>query len=525
MKSRGVNFQSSVLIIFLLSLFTYGKVYELRAESLYQAAKRAYSSKDYKKAMDLFGRATQAWPSDGNSYYYIGRIYSDQKKISKSIQYFEKAVHLRMDRNLKEQALWKILLYHRHNKNWNKLYTYSGIFLQSSKSNKKVQRYRDLAESRRSSDHSIDYTSKMNAASDLVKSGKISGAIEKYSEILSRDSAYHPARWKMALLLMKVNKYSAANGHFKYLSDSDKPDWEYNYKSAICHYRLDEPSLSLQEISKAEKNNKNKSRIFLYHSNYLKGKIYLNSYLYQDSCKAFTIANKNRSGNSEKFLSYYALAKLECGQLKSANASALKVLKINPESGMARLVKTRLFLSSGKKKTAYKSALHLLNLIDQKKMINLHPGYTPAFFFLGKEASRNKKYLISKKAFLGVNIERLTIDTKTARLENRKNDSLWDYNYYYGLALLNTNEIDRSIILFDKLQKNERSWYLLAKANARKKNFVLAKKYLINSTNINSKRWQIAEQDSDFTQLMKKNPDFRQFILTRNQPVEKKKVR
>ena len=495
----------------------------LTADSYYQAGKRAYSARNYEKAISYFQKAYRANPGSGNALYYIGRIYDDQRRPTRAISFYKQAVHLRMESQLREQALWKVLLYLKYKKNWEELLEYSRLFLRYKK-NPRVERMEALAKEKY--DPVLAQIQRdMEKADRYRKERKYGNAIELYRGVLSRRPDYHQARWNLARLRMKKGEHKRALEHFRYLIRRHEDAWDYRYKSAVCLYQLGRYEEASAELNAAEEKNKNASDAFRYHVAYLRGRIALEQADFSAACKALGLARKlHPKRPSSKLLSALALSLVECGRLKEAHDLTKQALKKRPVLEEALLAQARLAITRRQYKTAWRLGRKLLEANKTKQSEDLHWSYTPLFFFLGKQAAKKMHYYTSIAAFEKVRTSFLTKLAIQERAKKQPKDILWDFNYYYGISLMNTRQYTRALHVLQRLKKNDVSYYLLARVYALQKDLSLTKEMILKSTELNPQCWQRAESDPPFQALMRENAEFKEFIQSRNKPRETKQV-
>ncbi|HMV77814.1 MAG TPA: tetratricopeptide repeat protein [Leptospiraceae bacterium] len=108
-------------------------------------AKKAYSQKQFQKATKLFWENAKKNPGDGEAYMYLGYIAEFQKDYRQSIQYFRKAVDLKLSKEQRQTSLLKILIFYNYHQAWDYVLHYANRYLKIDPSNREVAKMRDRA--------------------------------------------------------------------------------------------------------------------------------------------------------------------------------------------------------------------------------------------------------------------------------------------------------------------------------------------------------------------------------------------
>ncbi|MCB1173285.1 MAG: tetratricopeptide repeat protein [Leptospiraceae bacterium] len=491
----------------------------LAAQSLYQSGKIAFSAREYDKAISLFQQAWRSNPADGNPLFYIGRVYDDQRQPGRAISWYKKAVKLQMDRDLRDQALWKVVLFLDRQQDWEALLEYSTIFLKYNQS-AKIRGLHQKAE--QNYDPVLASIQKdMDRASQYKKGSQFARALELYLDILGRRASYHPARWQAALLQMKLEQYDAANRNFRHLIQYDETAWEYYYKSAICLYQMHDYAESMDMLVKAADRNPDEDKRFQYHLAYLKGLLHYNLNEFPQACRELETARSiARQKSSARLLGTDANSQLECGNPVLADDLGHQALKKESDQLEARLALGRIALSKNDP-DSWSRAISLLESVKDSKSADLHRSWTRLLAWTGHTAVQKQQYQTAILAFEKVQIDALTELARLQRQsEGKKPDMLQQFNFDFGLALMHTGQYQRALHLFDKLGAQAESRFMMARVHALQKNATDCKTRLLQSTELNESYWERAEQDPVFQKLMAIEPDFSMFIRTRNKPIE-----
>ena len=95
-------------------LATFLLPFSLSASDLYEGRK-AMSRMNYAKALDFFIKHSMENPNNGNSLFYIGEILRVRNKKKYAVMAYEEAVHREvMNRKLRRNAYWHIILYYQY---------------------------------------------------------------------------------------------------------------------------------------------------------------------------------------------------------------------------------------------------------------------------------------------------------------------------------------------------------------------------------------------------------------------------
>lgn len=488
----------------------------LAADNLYQAGKRAYSGRNYAKAIELLHKAYRTNPSNGNPLFYIGRSYEDQRQRGQATSFYQRAVRLRMDRSLKEKAFWKIVLYHKHRMDWENLREYSNLFLHFQDIGQ-VRRLRDEAESKR--DPTLARVKKlMNKARKFRQAKDLQTAKRIYRRVLQIQSSYKPARWELALLCLKANDYAAARDQLDWLIANDKPSWEYHYKATVCAYHQSQYENALQNLSKAHSLNQKPGKSFKYFTNYIEGLIRVRRFEWDQARTHLHVALKYKQ-DSATLIGNLALAEVFSGNLENGQKKAHRALEIEPHQHEARFALAEIARIRNRS-AAYSHAYLLLK--DLKKEPEKHslPLYTPLLLYAGKAAAQKSDYKTAIVAYELVDVPRLMEIARARRTQNKQPDTIWDYNFNYGFALMHDGQLDRALNVLQKLEKNATSFYLIARVYALMENSTYARKHLAKAATLDENLWARAQKEQAFQKLMQLDNEFAEFVRLRGKEPE-----
>ncbi len=245
-------------LLLLTLFFTFSQV--IQANPHYRDGRIAYSRKNYESAMKHFEAAVQSEPGNGNPWFFIGSIQEYQGRRDSATESYRKGVDLKMDKDLREKALWKIMLYYRYTGNWDGLAVYAQKFL-SRRDSADVRKLLDEAESKRDPRTAEMQRLMNNGLQDFDKKDYES-AEKRFAQVLDMDSDYEPALWKMSITLMEMNRYKSAAKYLNRLIKEDRETWEYHYKLAVCRYHTRQYEASLKSSAEARRLNDDKGSRF-----------------------------------------------------------------------------------------------------------------------------------------------------------------------------------------------------------------------------------------------------------------------
>ncbi|MCB1304243.1 MAG: tetratricopeptide repeat protein [Leptospiraceae bacterium] len=238
----------------------------------YSDGRLAFARGDFDSAMRLLEQSTRSSPNNGNAYFYIGLIHERKGRKPQAIQAYKQGVARSMDADLREKALWKIVLYSKYVGDWGAVSAYSSQFLKY-KHHPEMARLQAMAANQGGS-ASAELMRLVQKGQKAEKEGKLSEAIGYYEEALDVNPDAESVRWNLASLAMKANQYSRAVKHLQYLERRDS-QWKYNYKLGVCYYQLGKYQSALSAFDRAEAQNKSPSSSFQYFLHIGRGLTYL----------------------------------------------------------------------------------------------------------------------------------------------------------------------------------------------------------------------------------------------------------
>jgi tetratricopeptide (TPR) repeat protein len=166
-----------------------------------------------------------------------------------------------MDADLREKALWKIVLYSKYVGDWASVSTYSAQFLRY-KNHPEMARLNAMASTQGGSS-GAEIRRLVQNGQKAEKEGKATEAMGYYEEALEIDPGEHRVRWNLVSVAMKANQYTRAVTHLEYLDRKD-PQWKYTYKLGVCYYHLGRYQKALGSFDRATGQNGKPTRSFHY---------------------------------------------------------------------------------------------------------------------------------------------------------------------------------------------------------------------------------------------------------------------
>lgn len=279
-----------LLSFFLLLILTSANLF---ADSYYIQGKKAFASRNYEKAHKLFRDAIRTSPSNGDPYFYIGYMLEYEEKRDEAVEAYRQGVALRMDRELREKALWKIILHYKHTRNWTGLIYYSEKFL-AHRDDPEVQKLLETA--RQNQDPRIpEIQSLLKSATGKEQVGDFEGAKSDYNKALDLDQELESAHWRIALLYIRENQNKKAANHLYRLVQLFPDSWEYHYKYSLVLYRLAQFEDSRTQLELSEKTNNAPGSTFKFYTALLGGLLSIEQEKPQEAIRELSPFQKNQN--------------------------------------------------------------------------------------------------------------------------------------------------------------------------------------------------------------------------------------
>ena len=493
--------------------------------SAYRQGKLYFSARKYTKAVSAFNRAYRANPSNGNPLFYIGYIYEQRQKKHEAIRYYRRAVELKMESKLREKAYWKLVLYYKYYSDWQNLAIYSRKFLRF-RPNKKVRGMLDLAQ--KNMDPATTRANEHTARGErLFKAKRFAEASRSFQEAVRYKPTNRPARWGLAQSLMKIKKYNSALPHLRKLIRWNNKVWHYHYKAGICFYQTGGYEQALYHYNQSYQLNKEKSRAFNYYIYLRKGYVYLQQGNYTRSKDAFTAAKNTR--RTSQALGALSLSEYALGNLVVARSVADTTLKLQSTQNEALLVRALTAFHSGQHQASLRYLRPILVELEKEGVEPARLNYrdTLSLFMLGKLAAGNKDWDLVMRTLGGIEEKQLQapafLQLAGARQDKERSRLIYDYKFYYGMALLENQKTDSAIVQLASIQESSDASFLLAVAHARNQNTSETRRYLLKATREKPAYWERARRENSLQALANRDQEFAEFIKYSGKVPEKKR--
>ncbi len=477
----------------------------------YHEAKQAFARRNYERAFELFQKAAAENPGDGNSYFYMGYIQDQRGRRADAIQYYRRAVDGRTDRDLKEKSFWKLVLYYKDRRDWDNLLVYSEKFLQFRDIGE-VRRLRDLAEQNRDP-RATESNRLMRQGQEKLRAGDVAGATSAFAAAVSTLPENDAARWELALALMEQKNYGQAEPHLRRLIDRRPGEWEPAYKAAICNINLQRPDAALADLETARARNSAPSASFVYFVNLAEGRIRLDRQDYAGADALLREALRRRPTPNVAA----ALALAEWGQGKTADADrrSREALAQDGALGDALFVQADLGARADRDE-AYALSGRLLAVLEREYAETELPArYAYALLYLGRKATQKQDYALAIRAYERVNIQELIRIYEAERAAQATRNSLVDYNFYFGAALLRSGLLERAITHLTRVDRSAQADYMLAQAYAAQNNVEQAQTRLAKAAAENPRYWDEARTEPALKALADRDAAFARFVELR----------
>ncbi len=348
-------------------------------------------------------------------------------------------------------------------------------------------------------------TEALSQARTLSRSDEHRRAIAAYRRALEIDPASDSARWELALSLMELREFSAANAELRILLNSRGNDWEPHYKAGICSLNLKEYEQALRDFDAARRLNPRPTEAFVYFVNMAEARIHLDREHFAEAEPLLREAAARRPTPAAR--AALALAEWARGDHNDADRRSRQALSEDGALIDALLVQADL-RSRSDSAEALELGKRLLQALENEQAPSpAAPRYARVMLYIGKKSALRQEWRQAVAAFDRVNIQGL----------NSSAAALRDYNFYYGVALLRSNELDRAINQLNRVSRSPQADYFLAEAGARQENLERVFTHLSKAGEADATLWTRAEADPVFQQLAANNADFAEFLRRRGQ--------
>lgn len=224
----------------------------------------AYAKVNYDKALKYFQKAIEAGDESGEPYFFTGIIYETRKNYAESVRWFSLAIERPLRKKFKIAALWKILIYYKHNKNYEKVLETIDLMEEKFRiKNKKLEKLREEAEAN-ASPEKREARELYRRAITMKNQGE---SIDSYLPLLERARLLNPEGisilWHLASAYEKKKDYASALQTYRSIEEATG-DTKATYKTGIILKRQGAYKDALQILHKILKDKTLSARIRYY---------------------------------------------------------------------------------------------------------------------------------------------------------------------------------------------------------------------------------------------------------------------
>ncbi len=474
-------------------------------------AKKAYSGRQYQKAVKLFQEYSKTNPSDGEPYMYLGYIYESLKEYNISTAYFRKASDLKLSPKQKKTVLLKLIIYFNYMHAWNYVVHYSNQYLILDPGNVEVEKILSKGRGNRGSDQiaSVNIQYQDREKSYKQDKQKLSEPEPKPSVKESKNERVKEPKkvsneetdlWDLALRSIEKGEYTNAFSFLSKLLDSNPDNKDYLYKAGIVKMRLKEYDKAVDYFDLALKNTNEKNETMYYY-------LYLNKGIALSKLEKFEqaldVLKKSYSYN-KSFLPILIIIRLkyENGDYEDVLKYSKYVLNIDPENLESQMYKSISLLQLNNRKEGFKELL-----IFSKKLKITYPNlnntpeiFHPGIHYLAVFYSGRKKYKLSNNYLSVIN-------------KSRSNYKSYIFTLGKNLFYLKDYEPAQNELL--KLSDIPAANYLLSKIYLISNNLEKVKEFLLKATSKKQLYWSRILIDPAYKPTLQSKTDLSSFILNK----------
>jgi tetratricopeptide (TPR) repeat protein len=521
------RYPQKLIYIVLVFLFT------LPLISSSKEAKRAYSQRQYAKAIKLFKEHSTKNPNDGESYLYLGYIYEYQKRYESSIEMFKRASESKLSSDQKKVCFLKLALYYNYIERWNDSLYYTNRYLSLNPSNRDIAKIRERAIAQGASGNgtstsasngkkSSETKKKVSAKTKIENSKKSpkdkskkktpsestkveTDRIERLLSLIEKNPYNEKYKWDLVLLYLEEEMYTQADELLVSLLDLSPQDKRYLYKAGVVKLRMGEYEKSLQYLLKCLKLADEADKTMLYYLYLHIGHAYNKLYILDSARESYLKAYQIKSS----FVPLTALMKLDFDAEKYTDviATANIILNSSPDDLDAIMYRGVSYLRIDSKQNGYTNLIKFGKLI--KKTYSTEE-FVPERYYIGLidlgtfYANRRKYHLaLEYLSWIGTDV------------------SVDRFFFTKGKSLFYLKRYKEAIPLLKKVEKVSAASYLLSKIYAYQEDLEETKEYLLKAGNTDKKYWMKSKTDLFFAILLR-DKDFKNFV--ENQGTEKSEI-
>lgn len=252
----------------------------LSAETYTELGQRAYAKARYDTALSYFKKAIENGTEKGTAYFFAGSILEAERKYGESIRYFEAAIDRPLKSKFKKAALWKIILYYRRVKNYEKALPYveqlekagvrhrtlekvkaeAEVYLTPEKKEARVMIAKAaeleelLKENRKGEKAPVYYREHADVTAQII--GYLKKAYEKDNSLLK-------LHWKIAYYSEKTGNLEDARNSYMLLNN-ESGDLRALYKVGVIEKKLKNYETAVSHLKYVANKNTEKNRLAYY---------------------------------------------------------------------------------------------------------------------------------------------------------------------------------------------------------------------------------------------------------------------
>lgn len=474
----------------------------------FYAGKQALAAHQYKRAQELFRKAIEKNPRDGNSCFYLGYIAENERRYRDSVTWFEKAVNRDIKSKLRKYSYIKIINYYKFQKDWERVYQYAGQALRYTK-NKNIQKLRDKAaglRDPRAAKAQDQYRQGLNA----YKKKDYAGAVGFLSQAVRLDPGLNKARVKLGYSLHEIGDYRASLPHWRHIVEKVPENPVFQFKLGLSYLKTSQAEAARTHLKKAgEKARRSNLKYFVATA---LGQAELMAGNYQDAREYFRRARKLRP---QSVSPRSGLAEINFHEKNYSRALAL--LKSIPETERAAMDWQILGVArsrAGDRTTGRADLIRMDKLLTARQEdgaaadhIREKKQFGLGYYYLGLAEARQEAF-------------------REAIIHFRKAvppaDQSRPYHFYFGKSLYYTGNFSEAESHLARVKNSAGGYFLLAKISSRRRDRNTTEEMIRRATKLKPNYWKIALKDPAFRE-MRQDPEFMAFLVHKGNPPQKEK--
>lgn len=472
-------------------------------------AKKAYSGRQFQKAVKLFQEYSKLNPKDGEPFMYLGYIYESLREYNISTAYFRKAIDLKLNPKQKSTVLLKLIIFFNYLKAWNYVVHYSNQYLQLDPGNQEVEKILARARGFKGTDQVTSVTlqaqekekdkdketkkSEKNKEGDKISKESDNARVQTAKE--KKDSNEADELYRDVLKDIDRGDFLKADLKVQKLLERFPNNKIYVFKAGYIQLKLKDPVKALSYFDQIIKYINEGEDPFNYQFYLYRGIALANLEKYDLALDSFRKAFA--SGNSFTPLLLISKIKYENGDFEDVLRYSNYIHNLDPDNLEAIMYRAVSKLQLGLKNDGFKDLL-----LFSKKIRSQYPNlkdspekYNIGFHYLGIYYSGRKKYKLALKY-----------------LSHSQKNYLSSYTFAVGKSLFYTKNYTQSQTELEKLQEIPAANFLISKIYIINNNLDKCKEYLLRATKKKEFYWSRTLTDSFYKPVISINQEFSSFI-------------